>query len=89
MTSNDAMIRRLGGKRWKTLHSVIYLCAIAGVVHFCWLVKKDLTIPIIFSILLGLLLGVRFFFRILDARKRKLNAHRLAQHQKKSPTLIL
>ncbi len=75
MTSNDAMIRRLGGKRWKTLHSVIYLCAIAGVVHFCWLVKKDLTNPIIFAVLLSLLLGMRFFFRFLNADKRKGTRH--------------
>lgn len=75
LTSNDAMIRRLGGKRWKTLHSVIYLCAIAGVVHFCWLVKKDLTNPIIFAVLLSLLLGMRFFFRFLNADKRKGTRH--------------
>ncbi|OAI08596.1 hypothetical protein A1353_24835, partial [Methylomonas methanica] len=75
MTSNDAMIRRLGGKRWKLLHSVIYLCAIAGVVHFYWLVKKDLTNPIIFAASLSLLLGMRFLFRFLNADKRKGTRH--------------
>lgn len=75
LTSNDAMIRRLGGKRWMTLHSLIYLSAIAGVVHFCWLVKKDLTNPIIFAVLPSLLLGMRFFFRFLNADKRKGTRH--------------
>jgi sulfoxide reductase heme-binding subunit YedZ len=75
LTSNDAMIRRIGGKGWKSLHSLIYPCAIAGVVHFYWLVKKDLTNPIIFAVLLSLLLGIRFLFRFLDADKRKGTRH--------------
>jgi sulfoxide reductase heme-binding subunit YedZ len=71
MTSHDAMIRRLGGKRWRTLHSLIYPCAVAGVVHFCWLVKKDLSKPIIFAVALGLLLGMRLLYRVFNADKRK------------------
>lgn len=69
LTSNDAMIRRLGGKRWLKLHSLIYPCAIAGVVHFCWLVKKDLSRPLIFAAFLGLLLGIRLTYRFLNSRK--------------------
>ena len=38
-TSTAGMIRRLGGRRWQQLHRLIYFCAIAGVVHFLWLVK--------------------------------------------------
>jgi sulfoxide reductase heme-binding subunit YedZ len=75
MSSSDAMIRRIGGKRWKALHAMIYPCAIAGVVHFCWLVKKDLTNPLIFAVLLCLLLATRLLFRFLDANKRKGNRH--------------
>ncbi len=71
LTSNDAMIRHIGGKRWKALHVMTYPCAIAGVMHFCWLVKKDLTNPLIFAVLLGLLLATRLLFRFLDADKRK------------------
>lgn len=71
ISSSDTVIRRLGGKRWRALHSLIYPCAIAGVVHFCWLVKKDLTSPLIFATLLGLLLVMRLLYRFLNADKRK------------------
>ena len=71
VTSNDALIRRLGGKHWRTLHSLIYPCTIAGVVHFWWLVKKDLTNPIIIASLLALLLGMRLAYRFINSRKGK------------------
>ncbi|AMK77073.1 MULTISPECIES: sulfite oxidase heme-binding subunit YedZ [Methylomonas] len=79
LTSNDAMIQRLGGKRWRALHSLIYPCAIAGVVHFCWLVKKDLTRPFMFAALLGLLLGLRMAYRFINSRKRKQAVHEIKQ----------
>ena len=62
ITSTDSMIRQLGGKRWRWLHRLIYISAIGGVVHFCWLVKKDLTNPITFAILLTVLLIIRIIF---------------------------
>ena len=61
ITSSDSMIHRLGGKRWRLLHRLVYVTAIAGVVHYWWLVKKDLTEPIIFGVVLTTLLGMRFF----------------------------
>ena len=58
-TSTKKMMKRLG-KRWKTLHKLVYVIAILGVLHFILLVKADLREPIIYAfILLGLLL-VRF-----------------------------
>lgn len=56
VTSTDGMIRRLGGKRWKFLHRTVYLCAVGGVIHYWWLVKKDLTNPLMFAAVLALLL---------------------------------
>lgn len=57
LTSSDAAIRRLGGKRWRALHRLVYVCAAGGVVHYCWLVKKDLTKPLIFAaVFTGLML---------------------------------
>jgi methionine sulfoxide reductase heme-binding subunit len=58
ITSTKGWIRRLG-KRWQTLHRLIYLSAIAGVVHFLWLVKKDLREPLIYGTILAVLLGYR------------------------------
>ena len=63
ITSNDKITRKIGGKTWRRLHSLIYPIAIAGVVHFIWLVKKDLTTPLIFALLLTLLLSARLVVR--------------------------
>ncbi len=60
LTSTNNMVRRLGGKRWKMLHRLVYVIAIAGVVHFWWLVKKDITEPVQFAAVLAVLLGFRF-----------------------------
>lgn len=62
ITSTDAMLRRLGGKRWRALHRLVYLITAAGVIHFWWLVKKDITEPLIFALLLVLSLAVRQFY---------------------------
>ncbi len=58
-TSNSAMIRRLGGRRWKKLHRLVYPAAIGGVIHFVWLVKSDLTQPVIYGVILTGLLVYR------------------------------
>ena len=63
LTSTHGMIRRLGGRRWQLLHRLVYVIAIGGVVHYLWLVKKDLTQPLIYAALLGVLLGYRLLHR--------------------------
>jgi methionine sulfoxide reductase heme-binding subunit len=68
LTSTGASIRWLGGKRWQKLHRLIYFSAIAGVVHFWWLVKRDLTRPEIMAAILTLLLAFRIFDRFLPTR---------------------
>lgn len=61
-TSNQAMVRKLR-QRWQTLHKLVYLIAILGVTHYWWLVKKDVTEPVIYAFVLLLLLAVRVFYR--------------------------
>ena len=61
ITSSDKMIRRLKGN-WKRLHSLIYLIAILGVLHFIWLVKKDISEPLIYGVIVLLLLILRLNF---------------------------
>lgn len=58
LTSTNAMMRRLG-RHWKTLHQLVYFIAITGVLHYYWLVKKDVTQPLIYAAVLAILLGVR------------------------------
>ena len=67
-TSTNNMVRRLGGRRWKLLHRLVYLIGILGVVHFWWLVKKDITEPAQFAGVLTLLLG----FRVVQAVRKRL-----------------
>jgi sulfoxide reductase heme-binding subunit YedZ len=62
-TSTNAMVRRLGAGRWQLLHRLVYVIAVFGVVHFWWLVKKDITEPLTFGALLAALLGARLVWR--------------------------
>lgn len=59
LTSTAGWIRRLGGKRWRRLHLLIYLSAIAGVAHYYWLVKSDIRQPMLYATLVALLLAWR------------------------------
>ena len=59
LTSTQASIRRLG-KRWQMIHRLIYVTAVLGVIHYIWLVKKDIRKPVIYASILGVLFGYRF-----------------------------
>jgi sulfoxide reductase heme-binding subunit YedZ len=84
ITSTAAMIRRLG-KRWQQLHRLVYVAAIAGVIHFYWLVKADISRPAQYGAVLALLLGYRLFVKWrpriaakLASRSRTANSRLLA-----------
>lgn len=59
VTSTNAMVRRLGAKRWQRLHKMIYVIAIGGVLHYLWLVKSDIILPLTYGLVLVLLLVLR------------------------------
>lgn len=59
ITSTNAMIKRLGGKRWRALHRLAYVAAIAGVIHYYMQVKADTRQPLVFGAVLAVLLGYR------------------------------
>lgn len=61
ITSTNKMVKRLGGKRWNTLHKLVYLTGIGGVLHYYMLVKSDTRIPLSFAFVLALLLGYRIY----------------------------
>jgi len=67
-TSTAWAISKLGGKNWQRLHRLVYFSAIAGVVHYWWLVKSDISHPLQYSIWLGGLLALRV---VLWARDRR------------------
>ena len=58
VTSTRGWIRRLG-RRWATLHRLVYITATLGVIHFYWLVKADTSLPLLFAGILTVLLGSR------------------------------
>lgn len=70
ITSNNFMIRLLR-ERWKLLHNLVYLIAILGVVHFLWLVKKDIREPLLYAAILALLLGIRIYYKILSNKPKR------------------
>ena len=59
LTSTAGWIRRLGGRRWQMLHRLIYISAIAGVVHYYWLVKSDVRKPLLYGAIVFVLLAER------------------------------
>lgn len=61
ITSTNAMMKKLG-KRWQTLHRLVYAIAIFSVIHYWWLVKKDITQPLIYACILSVLLGIRIYY---------------------------
>lgn len=67
-TSTNAMVRRLGARRWQRLHRAVYAIAVLGVLHFWWLVKKDVTEPMLFALAIGALLAARLWWRWREAR---------------------
>ena len=64
ITSSNKMIQRLRTK-WKKLHRLVYLIAILGLLHFFWLIKKDMTQPLIYSGVLLILFLLRINFKFL------------------------
>lgn len=71
ITSTAGMIRRMGGKRWRILHRLVYVTAILGVIHYYWLVKSDHRKPLTYGAFVAALLLWRAGAWIVDRRKRK------------------
>lgn len=61
VTSTDKMINRVGGKRWRLLHRLVYPAAVLGVIHFFMMIKADYTEPTIYAVILASLFGVRIY----------------------------
>lgn len=64
VTSHKQMVKRLGGKTWKRLHTLVYAAGILGCVHYFMMVKADTLPPAIHAGVLGALLGVRVWKRV-------------------------
>ena len=74
ITSPQAMVRRLGGKRWQAIHRTVYLAAVLGIVHFLWSQKKDVSLPVKYAVVLALIFGAR----LLPGRRKPVTVLRRA-----------
>jgi sulfoxide reductase heme-binding subunit YedZ len=59
ITSTAGWVRRLGYVKWQRLHRLIYFAALAGVIHYYWLVKSDVRLPLMYGAILGILMLYR------------------------------
>ena len=75
VTSTNGMMRRLG-RRWQTLHRLVYVIAVLGVWHFYWQVKRDVREPLLYAGFLAVLLG----YRVVRAIARRHAAAARAVH---------
>ena len=67
LTSTSGMIKRLGARRWRRLHRLVYVAAGLGVLHYLWLAKVGVRTPWVYAAVLAVLLGVR----VVDAVRRR------------------
>jgi len=63
LTSTHAMMRRIGGRNWQRLHRLSYLVAAMAVLHYFWLVKRDISLPTLYALIFAALLCARMFNR--------------------------
>lgn len=66
MTSTNGMMKRLG-RNWQRLHRLVYPIALGAVLHYFWLVKRDITAPSVYAVVLAVLLCAR----LVERRKRR------------------
>lgn len=70
-TSTTWAIRKMGGKRWQALHRLIYVAAIAGILHYWWLVKPGVRSPMTYTLVLTILLLARLVWWIAHRKPRQ------------------
>jgi sulfoxide reductase heme-binding subunit YedZ len=70
LTSPAFVMRRMGGKNWQRLHRTVYVAAIAGVIHYWWLVKTGVKEPMPFTLVLTVLLLARVVWSLMNKRRK-------------------
>ncbi len=83
LTSTAGMIRRLGGRRWNLLHRLVYATAALGVVHYWWLVKADISRPMTYGLIVGVLLAMRIYW----ARTRSASSAAAVRQPARNPSI--
>lgn len=81
VTSTKGWVRRMGFKRWKKLHMLIYFSATAGVIHYYWLVKSDVRLPLMYAGILAVLLG----YRVVAKLRKNVAGKKTSRPQEQTP----
>jgi len=71
ITSTAGWVRRLGFARWQLLHRLVYFSALAGVIHYYWLVKSDVREPLMYGAILAVLMSYRAVMWLRTPAKRR------------------
>ncbi len=79
-TSNAIAIRKLGGRRWQGLHRSVYLIGLLAVLHYFWMVKADISTPLLYAVMLGVLLGLRIWWRVQERNRQLAGAYAPKPH---------
>ena len=70
-STSTSKIRRSMGKKWDKLHQSVYLASILGIWHFWWQVKKDITEPLIYAVIIFILLTYRLWNKYKKTQPKK------------------
>ena len=70
LTSTTGWMRRLG-RNWQRLHRLVYVAAIAAIIHFIWIQKSDISEPLEWAFWLAILLGIRIVFSVQKRRRSR------------------
>jgi sulfoxide reductase heme-binding subunit YedZ len=68
ITSTDGMVRRLGGKRWQRLHTIVYGIGLLALIHFFQQTKADVAVPTFVAGLFGWMIGYRLLIKLRKTR---------------------
>jgi sulfoxide reductase heme-binding subunit YedZ len=71
ITSTNGWVRRLGFVRWQRLHRLVYFSALAGVIHYYWLVKSDVRLPLFYGAILTVLMTYRLVAWMLSKSAKR------------------
>lgn len=71
LTSNAFALRKLGGRRWQDLHRNVYLIGLLAVLHYAWMAEASIGRPLLYGLLLGMLLGLRIWWRVRELRRQR------------------
>ena len=69
-TSPSFILRAMGGKNWQRLHRLVYVAAIAGVIHYWWLVKVGVRTPWKDTAVLAILLAARIAYAAMKPSRK-------------------